>query len=598
MPRAPLGRPSRTFAAAAILILLPAALLFPSASNAQSQSAPPPSQTSAASSSPAPQEAAKPAANSSNEEIVSTDVPTTFKVNVNLVLVRVVVRDANGKVVPNLKKEDFQLTDNRKVQIISSFSTETPASHVPTVKMNSENPGPEGTPVKAPTLPSRFVTLFFDDLHLSTRDAMLSRQAATKLFAAMGPNDRLSIFTTSGQVEQDYTSDRDKLNDALLRIAPHPLASSSATDCPPMTFYEAYQIIDANDPTALQVATADVQACTGSQMGAALLAKAAAQRELSMGESSIQFAFANLDSLIRRMSALPGQRVIVLMSPGFFVTPAMHQTGDVIDRATKANVVINTIDARGLYVPEIFDASKQTPLDPTGLRIQFLTLEESAQDDVLAEFADGTGGLFFHNRNDIDQGLLQAAAEPEVSYVLGFAPQNLKLDGNYHHLKVTLVNKQKWSLQARHGYFAPKGQANPEALAKEEIEFAVFSQEEMHELPIDCRTQFFKSNNGAHLSVLTRLDTKALKFRKAGDRNDENLIIVTAIFDDNGNLISGQQKTIDLKLKDATLDRVNRAGLSFRSAFDLQPGSFLVRVVVRDSEGDQMAALNRGVVIP
>lgn len=605
MPRVPLGRFSRTFVAAAILILVSAAFLLASPSKAQSQSAAPSSQAPPASSSPEPQEAAKPAPNSSNEEIVSTDVPTTFKVNVNLVLVRVVVRDANGKVVPNLKKEDFQLTDNRKVQIISSFSTETPASHVPaTVKMEAEAPSSEGTPVKVSDLPSHFVTLFFDDLHLSTQDAMLSRQAATKLFAAMGSNDRLSIYTTSGTVVVDYTYDREKLNAALQRILPRALLQQSSLDCPPMTFYEAHQIIDANDPAALAVATTDAVACGVPPLAAASVAQGAARRELSIGESQIQFAFANLTSLIRRMSGLPGQRVIVMMSPGFFVTPAMQQTSEIIDRAARANVVINTIDARGLYVSGVYDASNPAPLGGSAgslgavMRQQFITAEETAQDDVLAEFADGTGGLFFHNRNDIDQGLLQAAAEPEVSYILGFAPQNLKLDGNYHHLKVTLVNKQKLSLQARHGYFAPKGQASPEALAKEEVESAVFSQEEMHEIPIDCRTQFFRSNNGAHLLVLTRLDTKTLKFRKAGDRNDESLIVATAIFDDNGNLITGQQKTIDLKLKDATLDRANRAGLSFRSAFDLQPGSFLVRVVVRDSEGDQMAALNRGVVIP
>ncbi|HTQ59076.1 MAG TPA: hypothetical protein VMI32_02565, partial [Candidatus Solibacter sp.] len=57
------------------------------------------------------------------------DSPATFKVRVNLVLVRVVVRDTDGKVVTNLKKEDFQLSDNRKPQVISSFSVETPASH-------------------------------------------------------------------------------------------------------------------------------------------------------------------------------------------------------------------------------------------------------------------------------------------------------------------------------------------------------------------------------------------------------------------------------------------------------------------------------------
>src|SRR5260370_632818 len=57
------------------------------------------------------------------EEVSSHETPTTFKVRVNLVLVRVVVRDAHGKIVPNLKKEDFQLYDNRKVQTISKRKT-------------------------------------------------------------------------------------------------------------------------------------------------------------------------------------------------------------------------------------------------------------------------------------------------------------------------------------------------------------------------------------------------------------------------------------------------------------------------------------------
>jgi VWFA-related protein len=521
-----------------------------------------------------------------------------FKVRVNVVLVRVVVRDSNGKVVTNLKKEDFQLADERKLQVISSFSTETPASRVTTVKMDSADTTSEGTPVKASELPERFVTLFFDDLHLSTQDAMLSRQAATKLFAAMGAGDRLSIFTTSGQVNQDFTADREKLNDALQRILPNPLSQNSARDCPPMTYYEGYQIMDVNDATAIAVAIQDLQNCNpiSDPRTALNVVQAAAQRELSLGESQVQFTNQNLEALIRRMSALPGQRVIVMMSPGFFVTPVMHWSGEIIDRATKANVVINTIDARGLYTPAVYDAANAAPL--SSVKVQFMLTEETVQSDILAEFADGTGGTFFHNRNDIDQGLLQAAAEPEVSYLLGFAPQNLKLDGKYHHLKVTLVNKQKWALQARHGYFAPHGEPDPEATAKEEIRQAVFSQEEMRELPIECQTQFFRGANGVHLSVVTHVETQGLKFRKAEDRSSDDLTISTAIFDENGHLLTGQQKIIELRLKEATLQRVNRAGFSVKSSFDLQPGTFLVRIVVRDSEGSQMAAMNRGVVIP
>jgi VWFA-related protein len=537
--------------------------------------------------------------------MTTADTPATFKFSVNYVLVRVVVRDRDGKVVKNLKKEDFLLTDNRKPQIISTFAAETPASHVPAVKMDPAEiaaTGSVGAPVKAPDLPSRFITLLFDDLHLSTQDAMLSHQAALKLLAARGSGDRISIFTTSGQVEQDYTSDYEKLEGALERIVPRPLMQMTSTDCPPMTFYEAYQVAEANDPIALQVATADAASCMGNPTGAAAMAQAAANRQLSLGESQLNFTFKNIESMIRRMTTLPGQRIIILMSPGFFVTPIMRESGEIIDRATKANIVVNTIDARGLYTSSLFDASNPGTGNPNPLtfvqKSQYITIEESLQDDVLAEIADGTGGVFFHNRNDIDQGLLQAAAEPEVSYVLGFAPQNLKLNGSYHHLKVALAGKQKFSLQARHGYFAPRGTTDPAAAAKEEIEQAIFSQEEMHEVPIECQTQFFRSENGVRLSVVTHVTTTGLKFRKAADRSNDDVVVSTAIFDENGNLLTGQQKTVYMKLRDITLSNLNKGGFRVKSTFDLQPGTFLVRVVVRDSEGAQMGAVNRGVVIP
>ena len=552
------------------------------------------------------QNAPKPDAKAPNDEIVSHDSPATFKVRVNLVLVRVVVRDNNGKVVTNLKKEDFQLADERKPQIISSFSVETPASHVSTVKMESAEAVPEGTPVKAADLPQRFVTLFFDDLHLSLQDAMFSRQATSKLFAAMVARDRFSIFTTSGEVEQDFTGDRGKLEEAVQRILPHSLAPSSA-GCPPMTLDEAFMIAAAIDPSAMQVAIQDYMNCSGispKDPGAAQTAgnivSASAGRVLNIAETEEQRTYQSLEALIRRMSVLPGQRVIVMMSPGFFVLPSMHlPEGEVIERATKENVVINTIDARGLWVSSVYDASTPATIASVSpLKTQSIMREEDTHFAPLADLADGTGGVYFHDRNDIDQGLLHAATEPEVSYVLGFTPQNLKLDGKYHNLKVTLVNKQKWALQARHGYFAPRGESNPEAVAKEEIQQAVFSQEEMRELPIECQAQFFKGAEGVHLSVVTHVGTEELKFRKVDGRNQDTLTITTAIFDENGTMLTGLQRVLDLRLKDATLERVNKTGLNVKLSFDLQPGTFLVRTVVRDSEGAQMGAANRQVVIP
>src|SRR5208282_5773760 len=100
------------------------------------------------------------------------------------------------------------------------------------------------------------------------------------------------------------------------------------------------------------------------------------------------------------------------------------------------------------------------------------------------------------------------------------------------------------------------------------------------------------------LSVVSRLGVKSMRFRKADDRNLNSVIIATAIFDENGGLVTGAVKNVDMRLLDATLTRLSRTGLTVRSSFALKPGKYIVRQVVRDSEGSQMAARNGVVSIP
>ena len=305
---------------------------------------------------------------------------------------------------------------------------------------------------------------------------------------------------------------------------------------------------------------------------------------------------------MRRLASMPGQRVLVFVSPGFLQTTIQSEASELVDRATRANVVINTIDARGLYTPDVMGdiASPSRDTHKTaGYKASYRVAAQSAQDDVMAQLADGTGGTFFHNRNDVDAAMREAGAAPALSYLLGFSPQNLKIDGRYHALKVSLTNKEKFKIQARHGYFAPRSIADPAEATKEEIREALFSQEEIRDLPIELQTQFFKKDEAeARLAVLTHLDVKGIHFKKAEGRNNDKLTIVTGIFDENGNYITGGEKIIEMKLRDTTYDRLSRSGFTVKSSFDVKPGTYLVRLVVRDNEGAQMAARNGAVVIP
>jgi hypothetical protein len=50
-------------------------------------------------------------------------------------------------------------------------------------------------------------------------------------------------------------------------------------------------------------------------------------------------------------------------------------------------------------------------------------------------------------------------------------------------------------------------------------------------------------------------------------------------------------------LKSETLERKLDSGIRVKSSFDVKVGSYVVRVVVRDSEGQMMAADNTAVEI-
>jgi VWFA-related protein len=568
---------------------------------------PPQGATSTAQSTSSSPQAEKP---KNEAEVASRDTAPTFKVHVNLVLVRVVVRDAQGHVVTGLHKEDFQVFDNRKLQVVSSFSVETRESRPPvsaTTTASGEPAAPDSEGAVPVKFPERFVAVVFDDAHLSMQDAVYVRVAATKLFAALAPSDRVGIFSTSGQVAQEFTDDHELLKKALAEVISRPVVQEDINRCPDLSYYQADLIENRHDTEALAVATEDAIHCAfqGDQSQAAeaqRLAQSMAVRAVTTGDTETERALRNLEDAMRSTARMPGQRVMVFVSPGFLSTTLQLEFSEIVDRATRAGIVINTIDARGLYTPDLLGDIAEPTRDSfrtTGYKTTYRIQAQNAQSDVLAQFADGTGGTFFHNRNDVDEGLKEAAAAPKLSYLLGFSPQNLKNDGRYHTLHVALAGRQKYILQARRGYFAPRTSANPAEMAKEEIQEAILSQEEISNLPIQLQTQFFKTEaSAARLAVLTHVDIKGIHFRKADGRNRDDLTFATAIFDQNGNYITGGEKIVEMKLLDTTYERLMRSGLTVKSSFEIKPGSYLVRLVVRDSEGAQLAAKNGAVVIP
>ncbi len=545
-------------------------------------------------------------------EITQHDETATFKVKVNLVEVRVVVRDAKGKTIGKLKLEDFQLLDNGKPQVISRFTVESAGEKPIAPHQPAGEEEKTALPSTAqPVVPTRYIVYLFDDIHLAIGDIAQARNAALRQMQSMQPSDRVAIYTTSGQPRLDFTDDRAQLTAALNEIRPRSLSNTSLTKCPDISYYMADQIVNRNDSQAIQVVLADAINCgaivvpTGNQLitltpgSSQAKIQTMARRNLEVGDQETNSALRALQDTVRRIAAMPGQRTIVLVSPGFLNINALQLQSELADRALRAGVIINTLDAQGLYTT-MPDASQQSSPSHAiaGQMLQYHTMEQQANRDVMADLADATGGVFFHNNNDLGEGFRRMAEGPEYSYLLAFSPQNLKPDGKYHKLKVALKPPAEGTIQARKGYFAPKGETNATEQARQAIEDAVFSQEEVSEIPVQLHTQFFKpGQDDAKLSVVARMDVRHFHFRKADGRNNNDVTVVSAIFDRNGNFISGTEKVLQMHLKDETLASPLSSAVTLKSSFDVKPGRYIVRLVVRDEDG-QLAAQSSAVEIP
>ena len=165
--------------------------------------------------------------------------------------------------------------------------------------------------------------------------------------------------------------------------------------------------------------------------------------------------FASIGAVLHAMATLPGQSTLILISPGFLtITPeARNAESHIIDLAAAANITVSALDARGVYVTEANvtdDARGRSPLEIGELRNSSMKLTEG----VMSEPADGTGRTYINHSIDLDAGFKRLTEAPECVYLLELPLGNVKANGSFHRLKVT-VDRDGLQLQTRRGYFAP-----------------------------------------------------------------------------------------------------------------------------------------------
>jgi VWFA-related protein len=500
-----------------------------------------------------------------SDEIRSRTVPYAppaqpiLHAEVRVVEVPVVVRDGHRRTVGGLTRDDFKIYDNGKKQTITAFSVESSTQRDGAVDAAGSKTRP---------LP-RFLALCFDDLHLPPTALARVKEAADQFVkTSLAPGDQAAVVTTSHSNRSVFTSDVPALVEEIAKVTsvPQP-ASYTSQSCIRITPYEAYQLVEHMDPgdALLHAKVAECAACYHAPCHEGMIASTA-KAVWADNRIGTEATLGEIVALVDGMAKLPGQRMILLTSTGFITDTLQADVDKLMDKARHAEVVINVLDARGLY-------SAGTPYDGMGA------------------LAYGTGGAFYHNQNELDEGFRELGTAPDTIYLLSFTPSSVP-DAHFHKLKVQV--ESKYAVQARQGYMALASSAANDSTATK-LDSELMGSDAIADLPVSFTWQQLPGPSA--ITMIAKLDISHLYFKPWQGRRTQKVTIAAVVLDSHGSFVAGKRSELELSFRDATFSQLSKTGLPVAMSIKAPPGSYSVRAVAQDAMESKLAAISDVVQI-
>ncbi len=533
------------------------------------------------------------------------DQDDVVKITTNLVQVDAVVTK-DGKLVKDLRAEDFEIYEDGRKQDITSFtyiSNITKEAKTPSANPPNPNSPPASSRPLEPNEPRRVIALVVDDLGLSVQSIDAVKRQITKLIdQELAPNDLVAIIRTGGTVGalQQFTGDRRLIDKALSQVKWN-ICSRVGTS-----------VLTAIDP----------------------LIRRNAQETIACGNTSSNSILETMRALrfiVESMGEMPGRKSLVFFSDSLPIeeqdftstfSPSEESVGAaslisadnrnfgamlyrIAEKAIRSSVVIYTIDAGGLQytgltaadnlsnvaIPEFKDRANQV------MRTRALQIQQKQEGSEL--IAKETGGFLVRNSNNFQ--LDRIMEDQSGYYLLGYRPTEDTFNRKFHHIKAR-VKKSGLTLRTRYGFFGVSEDEVKEAkrTPTDKATFALLSPFGAHEIGLDLNAFFTNDKSGSMVRSLVFLSAKDLSFSETPEGwHEASLKLQGMLFGNNGTIVDQQTFDRKISLRGETYQKALHDGLMLQ--FDMtvkRPGAYQMRVAALDIATAKVGAAGMFVQVP
>ncbi len=540
------------------------------------------------------------------------DQTLSFPAQVEQVVVDVVVTDKKGNSVRGLKREDMNVLEDGTPQSVVSFEAiqlpdQPPAAPPPRPRV-SVNSSPEEQR-------GRTFAIIFDDTHLTPWRAVKAKAAvASFLEKGVREGDRVTLVSTAGGMwwTARMTEDRATLLDSLKRLDGRYIPDVMSDR---ISEYEALRIHEYNDSivaervlrrwdtygvTQLQ-RSQDRSATDNSADDAYLQSRATAMYQEAV--TRIRTTLDIVERVTNGLATAKGRKSVILVSEGFIEDYNLPDFKRVNQASRRANAAIYFVNARGLdAMPTGMTAQFSTALPDQDVGAYFAeTLDAVAGAEQLAE---NSGGFTVRNTNDLAKGIQRIANETQAYYLLGYIPTNALRDGKFRKIQVKLTSGKGFTVSARKGYYAPSDDAKPTPQQKKGVDLvfqtALDSPWMQDGIPLRM-TDYVgdeKMMGKAAVRLTAEIDPRSVQFEEKEGRSRAELDVLLVVAHRQTGEYFRYDQGYDLKLLPTTRERITRLWMPIVRDFELSPGEYQAKVIVRDKHSGRVGSLLHEFEVP